>query len=358
MKRIYLTNTKPIKFSFTQTQYTFKVQENIKLKPQKKGHYKILEVTKKEKSTIELIEYLSEVFKIDKKDIGYAGLKDKHATTTQYISVPKYIKIDKFNNSDSVTIEHIGYSNNPIKIGDLSSNTFSITLESVTPNEYIKMQQALKSINEYGFANFFGYQRFGKEDESSVEKGQKIAQSGERVKNQRGKILLAAYQAKHFNLWLNRRLEISKAIASGKKEQILSKLSPKLIEIIANTPTLFKLLPGDLGYTFKNGRKNFSNVFDIQKQAQDFAKRRFYPTGLLFGNSVRVASSIAKEIEKEFIDPDFTALKGTRRAAWIWPKDLRHNYNEKKQIVKLNFTLLPGSYATVLLEELANNKLG
>ncbi len=357
MNKIYLTNQTPINFSFNQSQYSFKVTENIKFKLQKRGNYKIVEVTKKEKSTIELVEYLSEVFKIDKKEIGYAGLKDKHATTTQILSLPKYIRVEKFINSDSVEIKELGLSANPIKIGDLNSNSFSITLTDVTPKEYSKMLIALDDISKNGFANFFGYQRFGKENESSVEKGLKIAQSGQRVKNQRGKILVASYQSKHFNLWLNRRLEISKLISSNKKDTFLEKLSPKLYKAIKESPTLFKLLPGDLGYTFKSGRKNFSSVYNIEESVKEFAKRRFYPTGLLFGSSVRVSSSIAKEIEKEFIDQDFSSLRGTRRAAWIWPKDLRSSYNEKKQIVRLNFTLLPGSYATVLLEELANKEL-
>ncbi len=357
MKRIYLNNTPKINFNFTQTPYSFKVKENINIKTQKRANFKLIEVTKKEKSTIELIEYLSEVFKINKKDIGYAGLKDKHATTTQYLTIPKNIKIERFKNSHKIELKELGFVSNPLKIGDLYSNSFTIILEEISKDEYQKATLALNYISKNGFANFFGYQRFGKEDESSIQKGKKISQSGERVKNQRGKILLASYQASFFNKWLNRRLEISKLIQENKKDKFLDTLSPTLYNTIYNTPNIFKLLPGDLGYSLKNGRKNFRNVFDIQKESENFYKKRFYPTGLLFGNSVRLSSSIAKEIEKEFLDINFSALKGTRRVAWVWPKDLKYFYDEKREKLKLIFTLLPGSYATVFLEELAKKEL-
>ena len=357
MKRVYLTNQTPINFSFIQAPNSFKVIEGAKTKLIKRGNYKLVKATKIEKSTIELIEYLSEVFRIDKQEIGYAGLKDKHATTTQYLTLPKFIRVDKFKNNDSVQLEELGFCAKPLKIGDLSYNTFNITLENISEDEFKKLEKSLELISKNGFANFFGHQRFGAEDESSVEKGKKIAHSGERAKNQRGKILLASYQSKHFNLWLNRRLEISKNIVNGKKDSFIEQLSPKLIKTIQNSPTLFKLLPGDLGYTFKSGRKNFNNVTDINSFSKAFLKRQFYPTGVLFGSSVRLSSSIAKSIEQQFIDPDFNSLRGARRAAWVWPKDAKCWYNSKKQSAKLSFSLLPGSYATVLLEELANRSL-
>ena len=355
--RIYLTNKEAIKFDFTQTPYSFKVVESIKLKPQKRGFYRLIEVTKKNRSTIELIEYLSSVLKIEQKEIGYAGLKDKNATTTQYLTLPREVKVDKFKNSAEVEIQEVGFVSKPLKIGDLVSNSFTIILENMNEAEYEKFKKAIEKIKKQGFANFFGYQRFGKSDQESIKKGKKIAYSGDRVKNQRGRILVASYQSKMFNDWLNRRLEISKLILEDKKDNFLKQLSPTLYKTIQKTDTLFKLLPGDLGYIFKSGRKNFLSVNDIEKFSDNFAKREFHPTGVLYGNSVRLSSSIAKIVESEFIDYNFNALRGARRDAWIWPKNLKYWYNPQKKSLKLIFSLPPGSYATVLLEELANKEL-
>ncbi len=355
--RIYLTNKEAVKFDFTQTPYSFKVVEKIKLKPQKRGHYKLIEVTKKGKSTIELVEYLSSIFKIDLKEIGYAGLKDKNATTIQFLTLPKEVKIDKFKNSEEVNLKEIGLVSKALKIGDLTGNTFTIILKNINDSEYQKFQRAINKISKIGFANFFGYQRFGKENQEAIKKGKKIAYSGKRVKNQRGKILVAAYQSKIFNDWLNRRLEISNLICQDKKDDFLKQLSPTLFKTIQQSKTIFKLLPGDLGYIFKNGRKNFLNVNDIERFSNSFINKEFHPTGVLYGSNVRLSSSIAKLIESEFIDYNFDALRGARRDAWVWPKNLKYWYESKNKSIKLTFSLPPGSYATVLLEELANKEL-
>ncbi len=354
MKRTYLTNNTPINFNFKQTPKSFIVKEQLKYKLLKRGFYKLYRIKKVEKSTIELIEYLSEVLKIDKKEFGYAGLKDKHATTYQYITLPKEIALSsRFQNSSEVEIEELGFVKERLKIGALLGNEFIITLNNIDENNFYLLQNALKRLSQYGFANFFGQQRFGRLDE--VEKSAKlIILKGKKAKTQEARIILAAYQAKFFNEWLNKRLMLSRELSKNKSSL---KLSKKLIETIASSPTLFKLLPGDLGFSYKNGRKEFAVVNDIATFSQSFAAKRFYPTGVLYGSDVRLANSIAGDIEREFIDRDFHALRGARRAAWVWPKNLEASYDKQKQNATLNFALPAGSYATTLLEELKNGEL-
>ena len=355
MNRVFLTNNTPVKFDFEQRVDTFKVDEVLKYKLLKRGAFRLLKVKKVGKSTIELIEYLSEVLRVSQKEFGYAGLKDKHATTTQYITVPKDISIARFQNSDEVELVELGFVAERLKIGSLLGNKFEIVLENVDKNSYALIENAMNRFAKFGFANFFGHQRFGAL-EDAVEKGEKIADIGKRAKSQKAKIMLAAYQAKYFNEWLNRRLEISKKLSKGKKVEEL-KISPTLINTIANTPTLFKLLPGDLGFSYRSGRKNYELVNDIKKYSELFNTKKYYPTGVLFGSDVRLSNSIAGKIEREYIDNDFSALRGARRAAWVWAKDVKSEYNVKNKRVKLQFFLGSGSYATVLLEELANSKM-
>jgi len=354
MKRIYLTNTTPLKFSFKQSPQTFKVIENIDIKLQKRGDYKLIELTKESYSTIEVLEYLSSVLKIKESEIGYAGLKDKHAITTQYLTVPKYVNLKKFKNTDKVSIKELGFCDSRLKIGQLKSNSFEIVLEDVSIEEYPKIESAFYKIAKLGFANFFGYQRFGVLDDASL-KGKHISDFGKGSKNQKSRIILSAYQAKYFNEWLNKRLEISKDIIEGKENKYTKTLSPTLLNSVKNSKTPFKLLPGDLALSFKKGKKIYSTVNNLKKDIELFDIKKIYPTGVLFGNSVRFSNSIAKDIEKEFIDYSFSALKGARRIAWSWPHKPEIEYNENSKSLKLKFTLMPGVYATVLLEELLNS---
>ena len=354
--RIYLSNKEATKFSFKQSPETFKVIENTLVKPQKRGDFRLLEVTKTSISTIELIEYISSVLKIKEKEISYAGLKDKHAVTTQYLTLPRNISVKKFNSNDRVNIKELGFCDKPLKIGELRSNSFEIVLNDVTEDEYIKIERAFNSIKKNGFANFFGYQRFGVLDDASL-KGKKISEFGKGSKNQKSRIIVAAYQAKYFNDWLNRRLEISKNIIDNKKDSVVSALSPTLLKLIKKSTTPFKLLPGDLGFSYKKGKKSFESVNNIEKYIELLDKRWFYPTGVLFGSSVRFSASVAGKIEREFIDYDFDALRGARRAAWVWPQRADISFDKINNNATLKFTLPAGSYATVLLEELLNNKL-
>ena len=352
MDRIYLSNSFANNFTFKQTPTTFKVTENINIKLQKRGDYKLLKVTKVSTSTIELIEFLSKILKIKESEIGYAGLKDKHATTIQYLTVPKWVSLKKFKNSDKITLEELGYCSKKLKIGNLKNNSFEIVLEDVNKDSFYKIEKSFNNISKLGFANFFGYQRFGLL-EDTLNKGKKINSFGKRVKRQRSKIILAAYQSKLFNNWLNKRLEISKEIMEG-KNVFFKKLSPTLLDILKNSSIPFKLLPGDLVYYYKKGKKEFFTINRVEKFLKEFEDKKLYSTGVLYGNSVRLSSMLAGSIEREFIDYDFNALKGTRRAAWIWPFNTNISHNEKESKAVLNFTLPPGAYATVLIEELLN----
>ena len=354
--RIYLSNREATKFSFKQSPDTFKVVENTLVKPQKRGDFRLLEVTKTSISTIELIEYISSVLKIKEKEISYAGLKDKHAVTTQYLTVPRNISVKKFKNNDRVNIKELGFCDKPLKVGELRSNSFEVVLEDVTADEYIKIERAFNAIKKNGFANFFGYQRFGVLDDASL-KGKKISEFGKGSKNQKSRIIVAAYQAKYFNEWLNRRLEISKNIIDSKKDIITNSISPTLLKLISKSDIPFKLLPGDLGFSYKKGKKSFEIVNNIDKYIEFFDNRKFYPTGVLFGSSVRFSTSVAGKIEREFVDYDFDALRGARRVAWVWPQQTGILFDKKNNRVTVKFTLPAGSYATVLLEELLNNKL-
>jgi len=49
--------------------------------------------------------------------------------------------------------------------------------------------------------------------------------------------------------------------------------------------------------------------------------------------------------------------RDARKDAWVWARECNIAHNPKKGEATLSFTLPPGSYATVLLEELLNRTL-
>jgi len=93
MDRVYLQNGEQIDFDFYQNEKDFVVDEIPLGEFKGRGNFIILHVKKVELTTWDMIAVFAEFLKVPAQKIGYAGLKDKHATTTQYISVElKYEK--------------------------------------------------------------------------------------------------------------------------------------------------------------------------------------------------------------------------------------------------------------------------
>ena len=356
MDRFYSLNHASIDFHFKQTARDFVVEEQPLYEFSGEGEHLVLFIRKKNLSTLELISVLAKYLGIKNKEIGYAGLKDKHAMTKQYISLHKKHEetLDKFEH-DGIKILSKTYHNNKIRIGHLSSNRFYIRLKKVNPTDAKKIDEALKNISNSGMPNFFGYQRFGRDGDNHID-GEKIAKGEKKERNVKiKKLLISAYQSHLFNLWLSRRLEINSLISSFKVEELEPLLNiPKLeLEKLKNQKHPFKLIEGDIMEHYPYGR-----LFEFDQSEHDFDrfnKRDISVTGLLCGKKAKISSGFARDIEKDF-DDEINA-DGTRRYAWVYPTDVEGRFNKQEAQYELNFTLPKGSYATVLIEEIAKRKL-
>ena len=89
---------------------------------------------------------------------------------------------------------------------------------------------------------------------------------------------------------------------------------------------------------------------------QRFEKRDISVTGLLSGKRATRATLSAENIEKEY-DTITEGIDGARRYAWIFPEEIEGEYKENDAWFELHFTLPKGSYATVLIEEIAKRAI-
>ncbi|MCB4750964.1 MAG: tRNA pseudouridine(13) synthase TruD, partial [Sulfurovum sp.] len=87
MKLIYPLNIKN-EFLFNASSRDFTVEEIPLYEFSGEGEHLVLKIRKKEMTTWEMLDAISTHLGIRRRDIGYAGLKDKHAMTIQYISLP------------------------------------------------------------------------------------------------------------------------------------------------------------------------------------------------------------------------------------------------------------------------------
>ena len=356
MDRFYSLGHSSIDFYFKQSPRDFVVEEIPLYEFSGEGEHLIFFIRKKNLSTMELVSIIARYLGIKNRDVGYAGLKDKHAMTKQYISIHKQheVAMDRFVH-DGVKIISKTYHDNKIRIGHLKGNRFYINLKKVNPTSAKKIDEALKNISELGMPNFFGYQRFGNDGNNHID-GEKIAKGQKKERNQRvKKLLISAYQSHLFNLWLSRRLEINTLVKNfeiSEIESVLNMPNNELVKLKAQKHP-FKMISGDIMEHYPHGR-----LFDFDGSAEDvsrFLERNISVTGLLCGKKVKVSSGIAGTIEKEY-DDEINA-DGARRYAWIYPTEVEGRFNPIEAHYEMNFTLPKGSYATVLLEEIAKRKI-
>ncbi len=356
MDRFYYLTHAPIPFVFKQSARDFVVDE-IPLYPfTGSGEHLILHVRKKNLSTWELVSLLANHLGIKAREIGYAGLKDKNAMTKQYLSLPKKYerKLESFSH-ENVKILDTTYHKNKIHMGHLKGNRFFIRLKKVTPTAAKKIDNVLKEIDRWGMPNFFGYQRFGIGGEN-YKKGEAILRGRLKERNVKLKRLyINAYQSHLFNLWLSRRIEISTLVATFSPKELEPLLNwPKpVVEKLQKQAHPFKLIDGDVMMHYPHGRPF---VFDGDaEEIERFLERDIVPTGLLVGKRAKRAEGLARTVEKEY--DAVHEIDGQRRYAWIFPEDVEGAYREENAWYELHFSLPKGSYATVLIEEIAKRRI-
>ena len=125
-----------------------------------KDEHTIFLLQKQEVDTFDAVRRIAQRLRISLFEIGYAGLKDKHAVARQYISIPTKYNVQGLK-MDAMVLTLIGYSRKKIKIGDLVGNRFTITARDIQEEELTDISRRAETIATSGMPNYFDSQRFG-----------------------------------------------------------------------------------------------------------------------------------------------------------------------------------------------------
>lgn len=142
----------------------FLVEEIPLYEPSGEGEHLYLLIEKRGLSTFDLLNIVARHFDVQKKSIGYAGLKDKHAITRQMISVHlPGVDESAFRSLDGNRITVLGAFRhvNKLRRGHLKGNRFSIKVRNVEITGALRARQVLEKLSETGMPNRLGEQRFG-----------------------------------------------------------------------------------------------------------------------------------------------------------------------------------------------------
>ena len=158
-------------YKIKQTPEDFIVKELSELNIEQNGQYAYYILKKKCHTTVDALQILSKKFKTPLKNFGFAGNKDRNAVTEQKISIFRGRKdaqtkfgtaLGGFENIKSryIGLEYLGNGKNPISLGELEGNEFTITIRNINYKEAKKIQSSENKIIK--IPNFYGPQRFSK----------------------------------------------------------------------------------------------------------------------------------------------------------------------------------------------------
>lgn len=117
-------------------------------------------------STLTAKHELATTLGIDENGIGFAGIKDRIALTSQRISIRGLPDANALATltPENFFLKNITRGKGVMANGELSGNRFTITLRSpdeITEEREKEIHKAAQDISDQGFWNFFSFQRFG-----------------------------------------------------------------------------------------------------------------------------------------------------------------------------------------------------
>ena len=144
----------------------FHVEEIPETLPSGTGPNTWLFIEKVGRNTLDVVLDVAKELHLNRKRMGFAGMKDKTAITRQWICISN-IEPDKLSNLEeklyNVKILKITQNEKKLRIGQLIGNKFRILIRDISDpeNDTEKAKEILTQLTEQGVPNYYGWQRFG-----------------------------------------------------------------------------------------------------------------------------------------------------------------------------------------------------
>jgi tRNA pseudouridine13 synthase len=316
----------------------FRVDEVPAYLPSGAGPHLYVRIEKRGRTTRDALRALAGVLGVPERDAGYAGLKDKDAVTTQWLSFPVAKDPDPASLAAAgLAILEVSRHANKLRPGHVRANRFAL---AVRGGDLDRARAVAAALLDRGFPNFFGPQRFGTEGRNA-EIGRALLRGEGGPEARRAardrflrRLSISAYQSELFNRWLAARMADGLFAAA---------------------------LAGDVMKKLDTG-----GLFTCEDPAADgprVARFEISPAGPMFGHKLRPAAGEALAREERILAADGMTLagfargggeaEGTRRAARLRVEVLLEPLEGG---YRASFELPKGSYATVVMRELVKGE--
>lgn len=311
----------------------FMVDEIMPIQPSGEGEHLWLHIEKSGCNTDWLAQQLAKAADVKSVAVSYAGMKDRHAITTQWFSVQLPGRPDPDLSSiegDEVKILQSHRHDKKLKRGALSGNRFNIRIRDIT-GSLDQLISRLEKIQQCGVPNYFGEQRFGI-GMNNLNKAEILFQGKLRrlKKHQRG-LYLSSARSWIFNQILSRRIEQN---------------------------NWDQYLPGDVFMLNGKSACFADDGTDISQRLDDL---EIHPTGALWGEGESMAVGQCLKIEQEIAANNAELSKGLedarlkqeRRSLRLKVDNLAWQI-DRDNAIGVTFELPAGAFATMVLRELVS----
>jgi tRNA pseudouridine13 synthase len=310
----------------------FHVEEQLSFEPSGTGPHWLLRVEKRTANTRWVAAEIARLAGVPARDVGYAGLKDRHAIAVQWFSVPNLGRsAESWIDVRTAEFKVLEARANlrKLKVGALSGNRFRIRLRNATWSRE-QLDLKLDALRAHGAPNYFGPQRFGR-DGYNLDRVAAWVQSGVAPRGRAERsFTLSAARSLMFNAVLARRVE------AGDWSQ---------------------LAPGDLASLDGSG-SHFSVTSVDDELRRRLATFDIHPSGPLWGRGSPASQGRALEheleVSREFAPvAELLAAEGLtqeRRALRCAIREL--SAERDASTLTLSFSLGRGQFATAVLREI------
>jgi tRNA pseudouridine13 synthase len=311
----------------------FVVEERLGFEPDGVGGHVLLSVEKRGANTGWVAAQLARTAGVQARDVGYSGQKDRHAVTRQSYSLPWPVAAPL---DACLAFAGEGYRvlsaarhGRKLRPGSHRGNRFAIRVRDVDADPGA-IDGRLRVIADEGVPNYFGPQRFGRE-QGNLTRARVWAQDGAapRDRVQRG-FAMSAARSEIFNRVVGER------VRRGDWN---------------------RLLPGEA--VMLDGRRSFFAAPVIDALLEDRCRRMdVHPSGPMWGRGEPAATGVAREVEDAVLgrEPGLARLleserlEQERRSLRLPVRSLR--WTHEAGGLRLEFELPRGTFATAVLHEL------
>jgi len=321
---------------FRSSPETFEVEEIPAYEPSGEGGHTYLFVEKRGLTTFQAVEKLARALGRPPESVGYAGMKDKHATTRQWVSIPDVApEVALAFADEQLKVLKASRHGNKLRTGHLQGNRFGVSV-ALAEERRVEAKQELMARAEHlrqaGLPNRYGEQRFGVATDNASQ-GLAVLRGERRVRDgKQRRLLVSAAQSAIFNgvLGLRESRGLLRTVLTG--------------DVLQKTDTHGVFISEDK--TVDQGRLDAGSLMTTGPLPGSWAKM---PPDGSEAAALEAEAFAALDAPWSLFQKAGKDLPGTRRPLLVPVSDLAVETDEGAGTARLTFSLPAGSYATVLL---------